>query len=355
MDYFLGFDIGTSGTKVLLISAEGRIVNTVISSYDIKSSHTDWAEQEPSTWWQALKKCINKLNNSFTPELKKVKAIGLSGQMHGAVFMDKKGEPVYPCILWADNRSEKECREIKEKAGQEEIYQITGNPVIPAYTAPKILWFKKNKRKLYEKTDIILMAKDYIGFKLTGNYFTDYSDASGTLLFNIRKKRWSEKIFQELKLDINRHPEIISSLSKAGNLTGKAAQELGLKQGIPVIAGAGDLACGAIGSNNIKEGTATITIGTAGQVVASLNKVPETVTGEVFYFCHGLKNKYFSLASLLSGGLCLKWFKNNISKIENIIEKETGKDAFNILISGIENISPGADGLFFLPYLNGAG
>ncbi|MCG8514935.1 MAG: xylulokinase [Halanaerobiales bacterium] len=355
MEYVLGIDIGTSGAKVLLMAVEGDIIACKGENYDISSLHPGWAEGDPETWWRAVKKCINKISKEHQPELAKVKAIGLSGQMHGAVFVDQEGKPLYPCIIWADNRTAQECHEIIELVGAKRIREISYNPVIPAYTAPKVLWFQKNKQEFYEKTYRILMPKDYIGFKLTGIFYTDYSDASGTLLFDFVQKRWSEEIFKKLNLDINKHPVINPSSAVIGTLTSKAADYLGLKTEIIVVAGGGDLACGAIGNANTTEGIASVTIGTAGQVVATIDQISNQTVGKLFNFCHGVEDKFFTLASILSAGLSLKWFKDNISLIENLFVKETSLDSFDLLLEGIEQIPPGSNGLIFLPYLNGVG
>lgn len=356
MDNLLGIDFGTSGTKLILMSLQGEIIARAHREYDIKSPQFNWSEQDPRVWWQALEKCVQEIKAAVGKEkLKTVKAIGLSGQMHGAVFVDKKGEPLYPCILWADNRSEKECEIIKENLGSQAIYKITGNPITPTFTAPKIMWFKNNKTGLYRKTHKILMPKDFINYKLTGKFQTDFSDASGTLLFNIKEKKWSSEIFEKLQLDMNKHPEIKLSSRISASLTVKAAERLDLKPGIPVMVGAGDLACGALGSRSIEEGSASVTIGTAGQVVVTSEQIHEDSWGKVYNFCHGLKDKYFNLASILCAGLSLKWFKNNISQIENIVARESGQNSFQVLLQGIENVPPGAKGLIFLPHLNGAG
>ncbi|MDI3548627.1 MAG: xylulokinase [Halanaerobiales bacterium] len=355
MEYVLGIDIGTSGAKVLLMSVEGEIISSKVEDYDIYSPHPGWSEENPDTWWKAIKKCIKEIKKRHDKELSNVKSIGLSGQMHGAVFVDKEGKPLYPCIIWADNRTDKECKEIIDIVGEERIKEITYNPVIPAYTAPKVLWFKKNKKELYEKTYKIIMPKDYIGFKLTGTFYTDYSDASGTLLFDLTEKSWSEEIFEKLGLDITKHPDIYQSSAVIGTLTDKAAYYLGLKPGIIVVAGGGDLVCGAIGNANTTEGMASVTIGTAGQVVATMDQIYSQTVGKLFNFCHGVEDKYFTLASVLSAGLSLKWFKNNISLIENLSIKDTSIDSFDLLLEGIEKIPPGSNGIIFLPYLNGAG
>jgi len=355
INYLLGIDIGTSSTKVLLMSIEGEVIATEVSDYNLNSPKVKWAEENPENWWDALKICVGKINKFYVDELKSVKAIGLSGQMHGAVFVDKTGKALYPCIVWADNRTEKECQVIKSIVGEKDIGKITGNPIIPAYTAPKILWFKENRNDLYKKTYKVLMPKDYIGYKLTSTFYTDYSDASGTLLFDIKRKCWSEKIFEKLQLDLDKHPRILNSSDIIGSLTKKAAKEIGLEAGIPVMAGCGDLASAAIGSANFVEGIASINIGTAGQVIVTMDRIYDETIGKTFNFCHAISSKYFTLASVLSAGLALKWFMNNISLIENIVVENTSLVSFDILLEGIENITPGAKGLIFLPYLNGAG
>jgi D-xylulose kinase len=353
MGFILGLDFGTSGAKALLMSTEGKVVDCKVSEYNIASPQFQWAEEDPNIWWNAVKSCLFAIKKEHPRELSHINIIGLSGQMHGAVFVDNYGIPLYPCILWADNRTEIECEEIIQLIGKEKIYSITANPVIPAYTAPKILWFKKNKPDLYEKTYKILMPKDYIGYKLTGKFYTDFSDASGTLLFDLKKKCWSHEIFQKLQLDVTKHPEVKNSWDIIGNLAENVAIELGLPSGIPVIAGGGDLACGAIGNANIFEGIASVTIGTSGQVVMTMDKIYNETLGKLYNFCHIVQDKYFSLASIFSGGLSLKWFKNNVSLIENIVTQDSSLSSFDLLLEGIEKIPAGSNGLLFLPYLDG--
>ncbi len=355
MDYILSFDIGTSGAKTLLMSFEGEIVNSTLIEYDIESPQLNWAQEDPGIWWESIIKGTNLLKKENPDAFMKIKVVGVSGQMHGPVFVDDKGRPLYPCIIWADNRTSKECDFIINKLGEETVQNITGNPVIPAYTLPKIIWIKHNFDHIYNKTYKILLPKDYIRFKLTNKFYTDYSDASGTLLFDIHRKAWSENILNGLDLEIDKMPRAINSQEIAGQITKRSANILGLKAGIPVVAGAGDLACGAVGNNNLSEGNAAITIGTAGQVVATTDRVYPDTIGKLFNFCHAAEEKYFVLASVLSAGLSLKWFKDNISLIENITVKDTSLDAYDLLLKGVEKVPPGADELFFLPYLNGAG
>ncbi len=352
MEYYLGIDIGTSGTKVLLLAESGEITDVRVNDYEIESPRPQWAEQDPGIWWEALQLGIQQLKSSHPEKIEQVVALGLSGQMHGPVFVDAAGQPLHNCLLWADNRAAEECQEITARAAS--ITELTGNPVIPTYTAPKIIWIKKHKPEVYDKTHKILLAKDYIGYKLTGKFFTDYSDASGTLLFNIEERSWSEEILADLELEINKLPEIFSSATVTGFLRKSPAAELGLPEGLPVVAGGGDLACGAVGSNNISEGTAAVTIGTAGQVVVSLDEINREAFGNYFNFCHALQDRYFVLASILSAGLSLKWFKNKIALLENLAARNSELDSYDILVSGIDKVPPGSNGLFFLPYLNGA-
>lgn len=270
MRYLIGIDIGTSGTKSVLFDTEGNIVDSCVEEYPLYQPQNGWAEQNPNDWWNAVCNTLNKITrNAVNGEFC---GIGLSGQMHGLVMLDENYNVIRNSIIWCDGRSTAECREAERRVGRERLVEITANPALESFTLSKILWVKNNEPENYKKCRHILLPKDYIRFKLTGEFATDVSDASGMQLLDISKRCWSNEVTDCLGIDISMLPRIYESPELTGYLTSRAAGEIGLKKGIPIAAGAGDNAAAAIGTGVCSKGRAFTTIGTSGVVFAHTDK-----------------------------------------------------------------------------------
>ncbi|NPV51983.1 MAG: xylulokinase [Firmicutes bacterium] len=354
MSMLLGLDLGTQGAKGLLIDGSGRIKASNFAPFSMVTPHPGWAEQDPQDWWRALVQVIRGIISESGEDPSAIAAIGLSGHMHGPALIDESGAPLCPCVLWLDTRSEKESDFILKTMGQD-IVRITGNPVISAYTAPKLLWIKKNWHSTFERINKVLFSKDYVRLHLTGDVATDYSDASGSLLFDIQKRCWSHDILDTLGIPYEYMPDIKESLNIAGRVSDRAAAETGLAAGTPVVVGAGDLACGLIGSGAIDTGVVSLIIGTAGQIMAVSDVPSEEGFGKVYHFCHAVPDKYFVLGALLSGGICLRWFRDVLGVGEKLVSEFAGLDAYDLLSKEASQARPGSEGLIFMPYLAGTG
>ena len=353
MKYLLGIDIGTSGTKTILFDEKGNKICSHIVEYDLIQPKNGWAEQDPEQWLKAVKETIKYIVKNTNINVEDIKGIGLSGQMHGLVMLDKDGNVLRNAILWCDGRTSKECLEITEKVGKERLIEICANPALTGFTAGKILWVRKNEPEIYKQCYKILLPKDYIRYKLTNTFGAEPSDASGTNLFDIKNMCWSKEILDKLNIDINLLPEIKQSIDIAGTLTKDVSLELGLSQNTVVCMGAGDNAAAAIGTGVVEKGKAFTTIGTSGVVFAYTDKLVIDKQCRVHTFCHAIPNTWAVMSCTLSAGMSLKWFRDNFCSQEKEIAKYLNKDSYDIINEGIKNIPIGADNLIYLPYLMG--
>ena len=353
MKYLLGIDIGTSGTKTILFDEKGNKICSHTVEYDLIQPKNGWAEQDPEQWWEAVKETIKYIVKNTNINVEDIKGIGLSGQMHGLVMLDKDGNVLRNAILWCDGRTSEECLEITEKVGKERLIEICANPALTGFTAGKILWVRKNEPDIYKQCYKILSPKDYIRYKLTNTFGAEPSDASGTNLFDIKNMCWSKEILDKLNIDINLLPEIKQSIDIAGTLTKNVSLELGLSQNTIVCMGAGDNAAAAIGTGVVEKGKAFTTIGTSGVVFAYTDKLVIDKQCRVHTFCHAIPNTWAVMSCTLSAGMSLKWFRDNFCSQEKEIAKYLNKDSYEIINEGIKNIPIGADNLIYLPYLMG--
>ncbi len=353
MKYLLGIDIGTSGTKTILFDEKGNKICSHTVEYDLIQPKNGWAEQDPEQWWEAVKETIKYIVKNTNINVEDIKGIGLSGQMHGLVMLDKDGNVLRNAILWCDGRTSEECLEITEKVGKERLIEICANPALTGFTAGKILWVRKNEPDIYKQCYKILSPKDYIRYKLTNTFGAEPSDASGTNLFDIKNMCWSKEILDKLNIDINLLPEIKQSIDIAGTLTKNVSLELGLSQNTVVCMGAGDNAAAAIGTGVVEKGKAFTTIGTSGVVFAYTDKLVIDKQCRVHTFCHAIPNTWAVMSCTLSAGMSLKWFRDNFCSQEKEIAKYLNKDSYEIINEGIKNIPIGADNLIYLPYLMG--
>jgi len=345
MSYLLGLDIGTSGVKALLVSPEGKIISSKTESYPLATPHSGWAEQSPYDWWESTVKVIRDTVFNNPIDSNQIKGISLSGQMHSSVFLNEKMEVIRPAILWSDTRTSKQCSKIYAKAGGlNQLIHYVSNPALEGFTAPKILWLKENEPENYQKVKHILLAKDYIRYRLTNELFTEVSDAAGTLLFDVIKKRWSTSLLEKLEIDQDFLPPILNSFDLAGRVTKLAAENLGLKFGTPVVAGGADNACGAVGSGIIQEGRVMVSIGSSGVILAQTNNPKADQEGRIHLFNHACPDSWYMMGVTLSAGMSYEWLEKKLFNHRLSYAK---------LDQLAEEINPGSEGLIFLPYLYG--
>ena len=271
MAFLIGIDIGTQSTKVIAIDEDAEMSVLASRGYPISSPSPEWAEQNPEWWWDAAKISIRRVLGSPKVDPKNIAGVGLCGQMHGPVLVDKKLEPLRPAITWMDKRSTKQCDEIERKVGKESLAKLVCNPIMPGFMAPSMLWVRQNEPRIYAKVHKAMLPKDYVRMKLTGEIATDVSDASATLLFDVKKRKWSARLLSELGILSELLPDAFESPSVVGEISGEASRETGLKKGTPVIAGAGDSEAGAVGCGVIEPGVISSNIGTGGQVFSALD------------------------------------------------------------------------------------
>jgi xylulokinase len=354
MAVFLGIDVGTSATKTLAMRADGDILATATSEYPLSSPKPGWSEQDPEHWWQATIDSVKKVLKAGKVKPEDVAGIGLSGQMHGSVFLDKAGSVIRPAILWNDQRTAAECAEIEKKAGgRDKLIGLVANPALTGFTAPKILWLRKNGPKHFDKTVRVLLPKDYVRYRLTGEFATEVSDASGTLLLDVKNRQWSKTLLDKLDLPLSLLPKVYESEEVSGKVTAASAKLLGIKAGVPVVGGGGDQAAGAVGNGIVKRGVISATMGTSGVVFAHSDEVQIDPQGRVHTFCHAVRDKWHVMGVVLSAGGSLQWYRNQLGQAEIAASKKIKTDPYNLLTDQAAEAPPGCEGLFFLPYLTG--
>ena len=354
MSVFLGIDIGTSGTKTLAMKENGDIVASATEEYPLSSPHPGWSEQNPAHWWKATTKSVQRVLKAGKIKPGAVKGIGLSGQMHGSVFLNAKHQVVRPAILWNDQRTAAQCAEIERKAGgRSKLIRMVANPALTGFTAPKILWLRKHEKQNFDETVQVLLPKDYVRFRLTGEFATEVSDASGTLLLDVRRRRWSTTLLSKLKLDKALLPKVYESEEVSGELTESAAKKLGLNPGVPVVGGGGDQAAGAVGNGIVKRGVISATMGTSGVVFAHSDEVQVDPEGRVHTFCHAVRDKWHVMGVVLSAGGSLQWYRNEFCQPEIKKAKKRKVDPYELITAEAASAPVGSEGLYFLPYLTG--
>lgn len=351
--FVMGIDIGTSGCKTLLIDDKGHVVRRELEEYALSTPQPGWSEQNPEDWWQAVKITIQHLLKNFD-RLKDIKAIGLSGQMHGLVALDRGGTLLRPSILWNDQRTGKQCEEVHDKAGGVEgLLELTNNRMLPGYTGGKILWVREHEPQVYEKIWRILNPKDYIRYRLTGEYATEVSDASGTGLYNVRERDWSYRLLELLDIPKDWLPTCYESPEISGQVTNTVASELGLPAGLPIAGGGGDAVVQTTGTGLVEPGILGTTLGTAGIVAMALDRCYDNPEGKLQVFCNTMPNKWHTMGVTLAAGGSLRWFRDTLGGAEKEVSRWTGEEVYEILGREAATSEPGSEGLLFLPYLIG--
>jgi xylulokinase len=351
----LGIDIGTSACKSIIVDSDGNLLASATEEYPLYTPQPGWAEQNPSDWWNATVNTIRKaiLDSNISPEL--IKGVGLSGQMHGLVALDKNHEVIRPAFLWNDQRTLRQCMKITEIAGGAgQLLNYTNNSMLPGYTGGKILWLKEMEPQNYERAIIFLNPKDYIRFRMTGTFATEVSDASGTGLFDVKNRRWSEALLKKLDIAIELLPKCHESPEITGFSTKEVFESTGLPEKTPVAGGGGDSVVQTTGTGLVKEGILGLTIGTAGIIAMGLDSFKFNSTGKFQVFCNNAPDKWHIMGVTLAAGGSLQWFKNNMCKSELEASKADSTNIYTILEEAIERQSPpGSNNLVFLPYLIG--
>ncbi len=353
MAYLMGIDVGTTGTKTLLIDESGDIVASATHEYPMYTPRPQWAEQEPEDWWQAAVESIRQVLQSSKISGQEISGIGLTGQMHGMVLLDAKGHVLRPCIMWNDQRTGAQCEWIMNTVGRERFLELTLNPALPGFTAPKIIWTRENEPDVYAKTAKVLLPKDYLRYRLTGVYATEVSDASGTVLLDVSNRRWSDTVLDELDIPSEWMPECVESPTITGRISSEVAELTGLAAGTPVVGGGGDQAASAVGTGIVEPGLVSVTMGTSGVVFAYTEEPSRDPEGRLHTFCHAVPGKWHVMGVTLSAGGSFRWFRDTLGLAEKDVAFLGGMDPYELLTAQAAQAAAGSEGLLWLPYLTG--
>ncbi len=348
---FLGIDLGTTGVKLVALSKEGKVLFKCFEEYNLYTPKPGWSEEIPSEWWKAVLKSL-KLAVKFLEKDSEIKALALSGQMHGSVFLDKGGEVIRPAILWNDTRSFSQRKEIEDKIDRETLLKNVQNLPLEGFTAPKILWLKENEPENYLKLWKVILPKDYINYKLTGRICTEPTDASGTALYNVISKKWSKEVIEDVGFSMDVFPEVVKSTDVVGKISEEVSKETGISEKCLVIAGGADNVCGAVGSGVVSEGQMLVSVGSSGVIFLPTSEPQKRdPEGRLHFFKH-VGDLWYNMGVTLSAGLSLKWFKETFEKCE-LTNQEKSKNVYNLMIKKAQKVPLGSEGLYYLPYLNG--
>ena len=353
MAYLIGIDLGTSGTKTVLFDQEGHVVASATVEYPMYQEHNGWAEQDPLDWWNATCQTIKAVIEKSGVSNQEVKAVGISGQMHGLVMLDKEGNLLRRSIIWCDQRTAAECEEITQRVGQQRLIEITANPALTGFTASKILWVRNHQPELYAKCAHILLPKDYVRYMLTGEFATEVSDASGMQLLDVPHRCWSQEVLEKLDIDPALLAKVYESPEITGAITPEAAALTGLAAGTPVVGGAGDNAAAAVGTGVVADGKAFTTIGTSGVVFAHTDNISIDPQGRVHTFCCAVPGAWHVMGVSQGAGLSLKWFRDNFCQAEKDTAAGMGVDPYVLMDQEAGQSPIGCNRLLYLPYLMG--
>ncbi|MGD6969085.1 xylulokinase [Rossellomorea vietnamensis] len=343
MKYVIGIDLGTSAVKILLVNQKGEVSDEISKEYPLIIEKSGYSEQDPEEWVAKTEEGLAELIGNFSGNVKDIEGISFSGQMHGLVLLDNNQQVLRNAILWNDTRTTPQCQEIYDKVGRDRLLQITKNPALEGFTLPKILWVQENEPEVFAKAASFLLPKDYLRYRMTGRLQMEYSDAAGTLMLNVAERQWSKEILEQFQLSPEICPELVESHELVGTVTSKFAKKTGLSQEVKVFAGGADNACGAIGSGILSEGKTLCSIGTSGVVLSYEERNDLDFAGTVHYFNHAEEDAFYTMGVTLAAGYSLSWYKDTFAK----------EESFEQLLTGIEEVPAGSNGLVFTPYIVG--
>ncbi|WP_322174100.1 xylulokinase [Acutalibacter caecimuris] len=353
MEYMIGIDLGTSGTKTVLFDRHGTAVASATEEYPLYQPQNGWAEQDPQDWWHAAAHTCRQVLETSGIDPKDVKGVGLSGQMHGLVMLDQAGRVLRRSIIWCDQRSGKQCEEITRRVGRERLIEVTANPALTGFTAAKLLWVRENQPDIYKACAHILLPKDYVRYMLTGDFATEVSDASGMQFLDVPRRQWSGEVLEKLEIDQGLLAKVYESPEVTGVVHGEAARLTGLCPGTPVVGGAGDNAAAAVGTGVVEDGKAFTTLGTSGVVFAHTDTLSIDPKGRVHTFCCAVPGAWHVMGVTQGAGLSLKWFRDNFCYSEIVSAQGLCIDPYLLLDKQAEQSPVGCRKLLYLPYLMG--
>ena len=346
---FLGIDVGTGGTRAVLVDAEGRVTAAATGEHaPFASPQTGWAEQDPRDWWRAATSAVREVLSKNETRPEEISAVGFSGQMHGAVLLDSHDEVLRPAVIWCDQRTSDQCLAITQKVGAARLIELTCNPALTGFTLPKLLWVRESEPEVWRQVGSVLLPKDYIRLRLTGDKATDVADASGTLLFDVTNRKWSRQMLAAAEIDERFMPRVYESPEITGVVSAAGAESTGLRAGTPVVAGGGDQSAGAVGMGIVRPGAVSATIGTSGVVFAASDKPALDPMGRVHTFCHAVPGRWHVMGVTQGAGLSLRWFRDQFGA-----GADDGRDPYEHLTEEAALTPPGANGLLWTPYLMG--
>ena len=351
MSLLLGIDVGTTGSKAILLEPNGEVIAEATAEYPMTVPKPGWAEQNPEDWWQATIKSVRQVLISARGET--IAGIGLTGQMHGLVLLDEAGRVLWPCIMWNDQRTAAQCAEIERKVGREKLIELAGKPALTGFTAGKVLWVRENEPDIHRRARHVLLPKDYVRYRLTGTLAMDVADGSGTLLMDVGRRAWSDELLELLDIPREWLPKLHESHEVVAEVSVEGSSATGLHAGIPVVAGAGDQAAQSIGTGIAGEGIVSVTVGTSGVVFAATSSYTFDPTGELHAYCHAVPDTWHLMGVTLSAGGSLRWFRDALCQLEKAEAARTGRDVYDIITELAATAPVGSDGLLFLPYLTG--
>jgi len=352
-DYLLGIDVGTTGTKALLIDTSGKVVASATKEYPLHTPRPGWAEQDPADWWRGTVDAIREVMAKAGARPEEVRGLGLSGQQHGSVFLDRDHNVLREALLWCDQRTAAQCAWIHDTVGFDKVVEETLNPVLTGFQAPKIVWLRDNEPDLYSRLRMILLPKDYIRYLLSGDFATEVSDAAGTSLLNVGKRQWSDVMLSGLGLTEDMLPRVYESPVASTRISQSAAEATGLWPGMPIAGGGGDNACSAVGNGVIEEGIVQVSVGTSGTVFSPMKEPKLDPKLRVHTFCHAVPDQWHAMGVVLSAGGSLRWFRDALCGEEKTEAAARGVDPYEIITARASGAPIGSEGLVFLPYLTG--